>query len=636
MTVNGLLVLDLFVMVVAAAAWLGAGITAATRRPRWALALVGVGLVAAVARVVTVLVLARAGWWFVQEKVTLTVPLLVLGALVATLLAGRGLLAGGRVPGRSAVIALLGAGYAAAAGLVVTSLLGYPATAATAVLTLAGVAGAVLVTWRLTSPVPVPLLRIPATATVLAALVGVGLALIPAPAAIPSPAASSPAASSPAASSPAAVAIPVSDLVGPATPAPGGAVRRYTLTARTASITLASGSRVDAWTFNGQAPGPALTATEGDLLEVTLHNVDIDSGVTLHWHGYDVPNAEDGAPGATQDAVAPGHEYVYRFLAAQTGTYWYHTHEASDPAVAMGLYGTLVVGPREVPPTATGVDLTLPIHTLPGARTAIDTHDQPFDVSAPPGRPVRLRLINTDSLPHRLTLAGTPYRLAAVDGTDLHEPGELTRTSLRLPAGGRYDLTLVMPTSSVSLRVTAAEVALRLTPGGATAPANGENTSGWPDLDLLGYGTPTPTTVDTAAYNRQFTLVLDNGFTFAGGRPSYTYTVNGRSFPDIPVQTVHEGDLVRFTVVNRSQVTHPWHLHGHHVLVLSRDGRPVTGSPLWLDTFDVQPGETWVVAFRADNPGVWMNHCHNLAHTSLTLHLTYDTVAATFHGGHSG
>jgi FtsP/CotA-like multicopper oxidase with cupredoxin domain len=619
-TVYALLVLDLFVMVVATAAWLGAGITAATRRPRWALALLAVGLAAAVARVVTVLGLARAGWWFVQEKVTLTLPLLVLGTLVATGLAARGLLAGARVPGRSAVLALLGAGYAAAAGLVVTLLLGYPATAATAVLTLAGVAGAVLVTWRLTSPVPLPLLRIPATATVLAALVGIGLALTP-------PATTS--------SALAAAVIPVGDLVGPATPAPGGAVRRYTLTARTATVTLASGSRVDAWTFNGQVPGPALTATEGDLLEVTLHNVDIDSGVTLHWHGYDVPNAEDGAPGATQDAVAPGHEYVYRFLATQTGTYWYHTHEASDPAVAMGLYGTLVVAPRAVAPAAVGVDLTLPVHTLPGARTAIDTHDQPFDVNAAPGSPVRLRLINTDSLPHRFTLAGTPYRLAAVDGTDLHQPGELTRTSLRLPAGGRYDLTFVMPTTPVSLRVTAAEVALRLTPGGITAPADGENTSDWPDLDLLGYGTPAPSTLD-ATDNRQFTLVLDNGFTLAGGRPSYAYTVNGRSFPDIPVQTVHEGDIVRFTVVNRSLVTHPWHLHGHHVLVRSLDGRPVTGSPLWLDTFDVQPGETWVVVFRADNPGVWMNHCHNLAHTSLTLHLIYDTVAATFHGGHGG
>ena len=132
-------------------------------------------------------------------------------------------------------------------------------------------------------------------------------------------------------------------LRGPDTPAPGGAVRRFDLTARQATVTLASGATVRAWTFNGQVPGPPLTAAVGDLVEVTLHNADIAAGVTLHWHGYDVPAAEDGVPGLTQDAVAPGQSFVYRFRADRPGTYWYHTHEVSDQGVRMGLYGTLVV-----------------------------------------------------------------------------------------------------------------------------------------------------------------------------------------------------------------------------------------------------------------------------------------------------
>ena len=37
---------------------------------------------------------------------------------------------------------------------------------------------------------------------------------------------------------------------------------------------------------------------------------------------------------------------------------------------------------------------------------------------------------------------------------------------------------------------------------------------------------------------------------------------------------VEEGDLVRMTIANHSHVVHPMHLHGHHVLVLSRDGQP--------------------------------------------------------------
>ena len=55
------------------------------------------------------------------------------------------------------------------------------------------------------------------------------------------------------------------------------------------------------------------------------------------------------------------------------------------------------------------------------------------------------------------------------------------------------------------------------------------------------------------------------------------------------------------------------HLHGHHAVVLSRDGEPATGSPWWVDSLEVEDGETYEIAFVADNPGIWMDHCHNLA-----------------------
>jgi FtsP/CotA-like multicopper oxidase with cupredoxin domain len=68
---------------------------------------------------------------------------------------------------------------------------------------------------------------------------------------------------------------------------------------------------------------------QGELVEVTLVNKNIDSGATIHWHGLDVPNAEDGVAGVTQDAVMPGEKHVYRFIAEQTGTFWYHSHQES-------------------------------------------------------------------------------------------------------------------------------------------------------------------------------------------------------------------------------------------------------------------------------------------------------------------
>jgi FtsP/CotA-like multicopper oxidase with cupredoxin domain len=434
--------------------------------------------------------------------------------------------------------------------------------------------------------------------------------------------------------------VSVVDLRGAGAPAAGGTRRQYTLTARTATVRLPSGREIQAWTFNGQIPGPPITATVGDLIEVTLRNTDLDDGVTLHWHGYNVACGEDGAPGVTQNAVAPGAEFVYRFRADQVGTYWYHTHQASDRGVRRGLYGTLVVTPRGQQPEV--LDLTVPVHTF-DRTVVIAGQDRRTEHHAPAGTNVRLRLVNTDSDAHRFALAGTPFRVTAVDGRDLNQPGGIRDAGLRLPAGGRYDLVFVMPDTQVALVLDNDHTGgLRLRPdhyaGTARADTAVEDTSGWPELDLLRYGTPAAVPFDAGRRaDRHFTMVLDRGVAMVDGRPVYGQTVSGRGHPSVPDQLVAEGDLVRYTVVNRSLETHPWHLHGHSVLVLSRNGTSSSGSPLWMDTFEVRPGQVWEVAFRATNPGIWMNHCHNLphAHQGMMLRLRYEGVTTPFHGMHT-
>ncbi|MBB5790880.1 multicopper oxidase domain-containing protein [Jiangella mangrovi] len=627
MSTGQLVLLDHVVAVLTAALWLAAGVLAASSRPRVLVAALA-GALAVAGRLALVAVLADRGWWFVQEKVLLGLPLLVVATAAAAVLAGPRLVArpgadaGGLPP--AGVVSLLAVGYAALAGFVVTFVGGYPLTWSAGLLTVAGVGGAVLLTAQLVTPrATTPAQAAPGgkvtrrqlvTAAVsITGVYGLALLFVRAP--------SADAGGGAAAVEPPTRGTPVTGLRGPSTPAVGGAVRPYTVTARTATVALASGQEIDAWTFDGALPGPPLTAVQGDLLDVTLRNEDIDDGVTLHWHGYDVPCGEDGAPGTTQAVVAAGDEFRYRFRADQAGTFWYHTHQVSHVGVRRGLYGTLVVTPREA--EAAAVDLVLPVHTFDGV-VAIGDDDGVLEQAADEGATVRLRLLNTDSEPHRFALAGTVFRLAAVDGRDLNEPGELSERALRLPAGGRYDLVFTMPAGPVALTVDG-EVRLRVG-GGDGDVATGE----WPELDLLGYGEPgdVPFDLDTA-YDRHFTMVLDRGVAMVDGRPAFAQTVNGRGHPSIPEQVVADGDLVRFTVVNRGLETHPWHLHGHGVLVLARDGRPTTGSPLWVDTFDVRPGEVWEVAFEAANPGVWMNHCHNLPHADqgMMLRLRYDGVS---------
>ena len=108
--------------------------------------------------------------------------------------------------------------------------------------------------------------------------------------------------------------------------------------------------RLPTLTFDGHVPGPELRVRQGDLVEVTILNRDVDTGVSIHWHGVDVPNAEDGVSGVTQNAVPPGGRHVYRFRVDQVGTFWYHTHQASAREVKRGLFGAFVVEPRQSQP----------------------------------------------------------------------------------------------------------------------------------------------------------------------------------------------------------------------------------------------------------------------------------------------
>ena len=415
----------------------------------------------------------------------------------------------------------------------------------------------------------------------------------------------------------------VDDLHGARVPEPNA---RFALEARRATIRLASGRTVAGLAFNGRSPGPELRVRQGDDVEVVLGNEDVEQGVTIHWHGVDVPNAEDGVAGVTQNAVLPGERYTYRFRAEQVGTFWYHTHQVSSKEVRRGLFGVLVIEPRTNPP---GADLAVAVHTFDGIPT-LNGDDSSGRRRIAAGTPVRLRLVNTDSFGHSLTVSGTPFRVLAIDGTELNEPAELANVSLPIAAGGRFDVGFVQPPRSVRIGLEGADVSLDLSPHRAPAPREQLPVS---EFDPLAYGSPAAAPFSaTTAFDRRFALTISRKPGFFDGRPGRQWAINGGIYPDVPVFVVEEGDLVEVTIVNDTNVVHPMHLHGHHVLVLSRDGVPASGSPWWSDTLNVSPGESYVVAFRADNPGIWMDHCHNLPHAAegLTMHVTYAGVSTPF------
>ena len=347
---------------------------------------------------------------------------------------------------------------------------------------------------------------------------------------------------------------------------------RVDLTAAAAPLNI-GGQQLTGFTLNGTTPGPTVTAVEGQLVEVHLRNRSVSEGVTLHWHGLDVPNAMDGVAGVTQDAVPVGGEFTYRFVAERAGSFWYHSHQVADPQVRGGLFGGLVVLPRSRPNGPH--DVLAMAHTYGAVRT-INGRVGELTVPAAPGDTVRIRVVNTDNAPMPLWSDAT-YRVLAVDGTDVHEPGAVDGQGLVLTAGGRIDLAISAPADGSARLQLSRGTAVVIGNGPAppaTSSADGRR------LDLLTYGTPAPVGFDPATATRRFDYRIGRRPGFVKGRPGMFWSVNGHLYPNVPMYVVREGEVVTMRIENVSGQVHPMHLHGHRAVVLAHNGVAASGQPV--------------------------------------------------------
>ncbi len=439
---------------------------------------------------------------------------------------------------------------------------------------------------------------------------------------------------------PSSAGIPITSLQAPQT---ATHVDEFTLIAQYAHLSFMSKGQADAWTYNGTSPGPTLRAHQGDLVVVHLVN-HLTVGVTIHWHGVAVPNSADGVAGVTQNAVKPGQTYTYRFLAQDPGTYWYHSHQESFEETGNGLYGMLVVEPAR-PVVHDDVDAALALHTWNNT-LAFNMSTGTQSINARPGQWVRLRLVNTDNSPHLLTLKGAPFLVAALDGHELNGPTPLTALPVSIDAAQRYDLRFQMPQHGpVALFAANGNGQYQTPPRVLIGQENDFQSSiSIPPMsqkvfDFTTYGHPAPDAIKpNSHFDVTYTISLGFTFGFSNMRPGPVFTLDGESFPHTPMLMVRPGELVRLRFVNDANAgDHPMHLHGHTFTVLAKNGHPLTGSPVHLDTISVGPHETYDVAFYADNPGLWMIHCHNLFHANhgMDMMLVYPNISTPYSIGYA-
>ncbi|RFU27203.1 hypothetical protein B7463_g9130, partial [Scytalidium lignicola] len=92
---------------------------------------------------------------------------------------------------------------------------------------------------------------------------------------------------------------------------------------------------------------------------------------------------------------------------------------------------------------------------------------------------------------------------------------------------------------------------------------------------------------------------------------------------------VERGDIVQITVNNFDKAIHPFHLHGHQFQVCARPSsgkgtynggvRNFPAIPMRRDTIAVNANSYAVLRFQADNPGIWLFHCHIEWHVVMGL-----------------
>ncbi|HEY3427713.1 MAG TPA: multicopper oxidase domain-containing protein, partial [Acidimicrobiia bacterium] len=124
--------------------------------------------------------------------------------------------------------------------------------------------------------------------------------------------------------------------------------KQFEITISISPWEVEAGRSVEAWTYNGQVPGPAIRVDDGDRVEVIFHN-ELPMGTDVHFHGVRLENQMDGVAPLTQPLIEPGDSFTYSFVAVGPAVSMYHAHHHGQLQVPNGLFGTIIIGDTPLP-----------------------------------------------------------------------------------------------------------------------------------------------------------------------------------------------------------------------------------------------------------------------------------------------
>jgi FtsP/CotA-like multicopper oxidase with cupredoxin domain len=422
-------------------------------------------------------------------------------------------------------------------------------------------------------------------------------------------------------------------------------------------VEIAIGTRVievrgkPATVFGLTQPGGArgLVMNAGDRFRVHLRN-EIKEAALIHWHGLTPPNNQDGVPGVTQQPLQPGQSHDYDFAVALPGTNWMHSHHVLQEQSLMA--APLIVrdpadaarDEQEVVILLHDFTFELPEKILSGLAKGMShdmsnmdmsemdmggmdlndvsydaylandrTLDDPEIVRVGKSQRVRLRIINGAAASNFLIdLGPLSGSLTDVDGRPIIP---VMGSRFPLATAQRADVRVTLPAEEGAWPIlfqhegdAALTGIILATKGGAVTkvPDQAQKAIGAIDREAsMRYEAAEP--LAERAADRQLNIDLTGSMmTYRWGIEEVSAMAHHKHL------AVKEGERVEMTLTNRTEMSHPMHLHGHHFQIVAVGGDRVRGAV--RDTELVPVGGAVTLAFDAGNPGAWMFHCHNLYH----------------------
>jgi FtsP/CotA-like multicopper oxidase with cupredoxin domain len=402
--------------------------------------------------------------------------------------------------------------------------------------------------------------------------------------------------------------------------------------------------------YSNQVPGPLLRVREGEAVSVEVVN-DTDVPEYVHWHGLLVPSEVDGVEEQGTPPVPPHGRRRYQFLAKPAGSRWYHSHTAAmmdlhrgsytgqfgffmiDPANDPGQYDQEVfLALREWEPYLSTMDQDEqrpdPSDPMPEKPAQPDPRPNGLEVNAPlysindkmlgAGEPLRVRsgqrilmhLLNASaSQIHRVAFSGHRFQVVALDGNPVPTPQPVD--VIEIAPGERVDAIVEMNRPGVWILGELRDFARRSGMGIVVEYADQQQRAQWVSPQKVRW--------DYAIFGREAShpapdQTIDMIFEKVPGGPSGInhWLVNGKEYPHEREFVFRQGNRYRLVFHNRSDDSHPVHLHRHLFELVEINGKPTAG--IKKDTVIVPAFGRVTVDLVADQPGLSLFHCHIQQH----------------------